>query len=290
VSSQPLQVADTLQWATRLLTAAGVDSPRLDAELLLGQVLGCDRARLRAFWADDLSAPTARRYAALVQRRAQREPVAYLLGQRPFYDIALEVTPAVLVPRPETEHLVEAALAWARRQPRPGLRIVDVGTGSGAIAIVLARHLPAAQVLAVDLSGAALQVARRNVARLGLAHRVALLQADLLTPLAGSFDLIAANLPYVDCDELPTLMPEVSRFEPSVALDGGPGGLVIVQRLMGALTERLAPGGLAMFELDPRQMAAARTLALGAVPAAAVDVIYDYAGHERVLTVERRAG
>lgn len=290
MSGSPLQVGDALHWATRLLVAAGVDAPRLDAELLLGHVLSCDRAQLHTRWSGALPEAEAARYTALIRRRVAREPTAYLLGMRPFYDVTLEVTPAVLVPRPETEHLVEAALAWLQRRALPRPRIVDVGAGSGAIAIVLARHLPDAQVLAIDLSAEALQVARRNIARLGLAGRIALLQADLLAALDGAFDLIAANLPYVDQDELPTLMPEVSRYEPILALDGGPGGLTIVERLLAMLPERLAPGGLALLELDPRQMARATALALAALPAATVGAIADYAGQARILTVEREAG
>jgi len=284
-----LQVADALRWAVRLLTTAAIETPRLDAELLLAHVLQCNRAQLRAYWSDELPQPDIAAYTALVRRRAAREPAAYLLGERPFYDITLTVTPAVLVPRPETEHLIEAALAWAAQQGRTCLRGVDVGTGSGAIAIVLARHLPGAAIAAVDVSPEALAVAQHNAARLGVAARIAFAQSDLLAQVMGNFDLIVANLPYVDRDELPTLMPEVSRYEPQLALDGGPGGLDIVARLIAVLPTRLAPGGLALFELDPRQMAQAADLARAALPTAIIATIRDYGGHERVLAVERKA-
>ncbi|MEN6479074.1 MAG: peptide chain release factor N(5)-glutamine methyltransferase [Anaerolineales bacterium] len=280
-------VSAAIQWATGLLASAGVDSPRLDAELLLAHVLGCDRVHLRTRWDTPLAAEALGAYADLVQRRVKREPVAYLLGTRAFYDIELQVTPAVLVPRPETEHLVEEAIRWAQRQGDRSLRVIDVGTGSGAIAIVLARHLPAAHIVAVDLSATALAQARRNAVRLGVEGRIAFVRTDLLLGLASRFDLIVANLPYVDHDELGSLMPEVSRYEPQLALDGGLGGLEVVSRLIAALPQSLAPDGLALFELDPRQAERARVLAQQALPEARIEVILDYAGRARVLAIER---
>lgn len=285
----PLRVADAMRWAMGLLSTAEVDTPRLDAELLLAHTLGCERAQVPLRWHDPLTASFATAFTALVRRRAAREPLAYILGERPFFDITLQVSPAVLVPRPETEHLIEAALAWAERQPKRPLRIIDVGTGSGAIAIVLARHLAHAQVTAVDVSLEALAVAQHNAARLGVAERITFAHSDLLRDATGLYDLIAANLPYVDRDELRTLMPEVATWEPRLALDGGPGGLELVARLLTELPARLAPDGLALLELDPRQVARAQELARRALPQAALTVIPDLAGHARVLAIARPA-
>ncbi len=283
----PLRVCDALDWAREAFVTAGVDTPQLDAELLLSHVLACSRVGLRTRWHDGLPASVSATFGELVRRRSLREPLAYLLQERPFYDVVLAVTPAVLVPRPETEHLVDAALAWARRHADRVLRVVDVGTGSGAIAIVLARHLPTAEVVAVDLSPDALAVARRNAERLDMGESITFVQSDLLDAVDGAFDIIAANLPYVDRDELPALMPEVSCYEPRLALDGGVGGLQVVSRLIAVLPQRLAPKGLALLELDPRQAQTAVALARAALPKAAISMIRDYAGYERVLVIER---
>jgi len=164
---------------------------------------------------------------------------------------------------------------------------VDVGTGSGAIALVLARHLAQARVWATDVSLAALHVARANLQHYGLAQRVALVCGDLLTPLAGPFDLIAANLPYVTSDELPTLAPDVRAYEPRLALDGGPDGLALIARLVDQAPERLARPGLLLLEIDPRQAAQVTALAHNAFPDADVTILKDYAGWDRVVCVER---
>lgn len=259
----------------------------MDAELLLGRILGCSRTLLQTRWHQPLEEADAIAFSALVKRRASREPLAYILGERPFYDVVLQVNSDVLVPRPETEHLVEEALRWAERQSRR-LRIVDVGTGSGAIAITMAKHLTGHRILATDISRQALQVAWDNARQLGLGARIDFLQVDLLTGLNGPFDLIIANLPYVDRDELSTLMPEVRIFEPRLALDGGPGGLKLVDRLLKQLSDRLAPRGLALLELDPRQFDAAISLAQQVLPCTQLCRIADLAGHDRVLRLARQ--
>lgn len=283
------RVGDALRWAIRLLVAHGIETPRLEAELLLSHVLGEDRARLYALWETSLSPEQVERFTQWVRRRARREPLAYLVGQRAFYDLTLEVTPEVLIPRPETEHLVEAALAWAKGQDRP-LRIIDVGTGSGALAVAVARHLPTARVWAVDLSPQALQVAQRNVLRYGLADRIALIQGDLLTAFKGPFDLILANLPYVSTEELPTLAPEIALYEPRLALDGGRQGVEVILRLLASLPWALAVPGLALFEIDPRQAAPLKAEAADLLPEAEIRLLQDYAGRERVLYIEREEG
>jgi release factor glutamine methyltransferase len=280
-------VAAALTWARQTLARTPVAEP-LDGPVLLAHVLGCDRATLLAHPERHLTPEQAATFRALIVRRADGVPVAYLTGRRAFFDLELLVTPDVLIPRPETEHLVELALGWARG--RVGhLRVVDVGTGSGAIALALARHLPEAQVWAVDRSFAALRVARANAARLGLSARVHFLQADLLTACGGpapSFDLIAANLPYIPADALPDL--PVARHEPLLALDGGPEGLTLIRRLIAQAPRALAAHGLLLMEIEATQGEQVTALAAQVFPGATIQVHQDYAGLPRVLSVERK--
>ncbi len=284
----PQQVGDALRWGIRLLAARGIESPRMDIEVLLAHLLQVERPQLLVRRDACLTPAQIEAFTALVRRRAQHEPVAYLIGQRPFYDVTLRVTPDVLIPRHESEHLVEEALAWAASQGRP-LRVVDVGTGSGALALVLARHLPQARLCAVDLSMPALQVARENLRRYGLARRVPLVQADLLAPLGAAFDLIVANLPYIDADRMPELEPNVRNYEPHQALDGGAGGLAVIARLVAQLPAHLARPGLALLEIDPHQAAPLQALTRQALPDAQMRLVRDYGGHDRVLVIERGA-
>ncbi len=282
----PQQLGDALRWGIRLLADRGIESPRLDVEVLLAHLLQVERPQLLIRRDERLSSAQIEVFTALVQRRAQHEPVAYLVGQCPFYDVTLQVTPDVLIPRPESEHLVEEALAWAAKQSGP-LRLADVGTGSGALALVLARHLPRAQVLAVDISLAALRVAHENLRRYGLAERVELVQADLLAPLATSLDLIVANLPYLDAQAMGCLPPHIAQYEPTLALDGGAGGIEIMARLVAQLPTRLARPGLALLELDPHQVEPLQTRVRRTLPDAHIRLIRDYAGHQRVLAIEQ---
>jgi release factor glutamine methyltransferase len=216
-------VRDALGAAVDALAAAGVDEPRLDAELLLGGAMGCERAALMADAGGGVPAAAGRRFGELVRRRLRREPVAYILGRKGFRNIELAVDRRVLVPRPETELLVEVAL-----EQKPA-RVLDVGTGSGAIALAVADELPECEVTATDTSPAALEVARANAERLGLAGRVRFHEGTL--PPAddpdadGGYDLVLANLPYVAERDWPSLQPEVTQWEPREALLAGPDGL-----------------------------------------------------------------
>ncbi len=280
-------IAAALAWARQTLARIPVAEP-LDGPLLLAHVLGCDRTVLLAHPEYPLTPEQETAFRALVARRAEGIPVAYLTGRRAFFDLELLVTPDVLIPRPETEHLVELALTWARG--RGGrLRLIDVGTGSGAIALALARHLPEAQVWAVDLSFAALQVARINAARHGLGKRVHFLQADLLTAWGGPtppFDLIAANLPYIPTVTLADL--PVARHEPLLALDGGLDGLTLIRRLMAQAPRVLTTNGLLLMESEATQGEQVTALAAQAFPGAMIQVHQDYAGLLRVLSVARK--
>ena len=283
-----LTVGQALREATRLLRQGGIESPRLDAEVLLSHLLGCERTGLYVRDHEPLAPSVAEALTDFVARRLAHEPVAYLLGERAFYDLTLVVTPAVLVPRPETEHLVEEALAWARGREDDPLRVVDVGTGSGALAIALARQLVAAQVWAIDVSAEALAVAASNIARYDLHERVTLLRGDLLEPLpAGGLDLIVANLPYVPNPEMPHLMPDVRDYEPHLALDGGPDGTDLIARLLPQAAARLRTPGLLLLEIDPSQDRALARLARETWPDADVSVGHDLAGLARWVRVAR---
>jgi len=263
--------------ATARLAAAGCDSPRLDAELLLGEVLEVPRARLVLDRDGQVASQARARFDGLVLRRAAREPVAYILGRREFRRLTLAVDRRVLIPRPETELLVEAGLKLA-----PGASVIDVGTGSGAVALALKDERPDLDVRASDVSAQAVAVARANATRLGL--DVAFEVRDLLDDGARDVDAVLANLPYV-CTGA-QLMPDVARYEPPGALFGGADGLELVRALIaGVAGDRSRPGLLAL-EIDPRQGAAVSRL-LAEAGFGCVEVRRDLAGRERVLVGRR---
>jgi release factor glutamine methyltransferase len=238
-------VRDDLAAATVTLARAGVDTPRADAEWLLAGLLGVGRAGLALTLGTELDVETARRYDSAVRRRAGREPLQRILGWEGFRGLRLCVTPEVMVPRPETETLVEWSLALV---PAPRV-VVDVGTGSGCIACAIAAERPAVRVVAVDRSPAAAAVADANVETLGLGHRVRVVVGDVLAPLgAVDADLIVANLPYLPTALIGTLPPEVSRHDPAAALDGGVDGLDVIRRLIATAGARLANGGVLALE------------------------------------------
>jgi release factor glutamine methyltransferase len=267
-------VRDALASSLVALEAAGVETPRLDAEVLLAHVLGVDRGRLISDPGRELDPSEAGRFRDLVTRRwREREPVAYLRGFKPFRHIELAVDPRVFVPGPDTEHVVEAALGLP-----PGARVVDVGTGSGAIALALKHERPDLRVAAVDASPDALAVARANGARLGL--DVEWHEGDLLGPVAGAVDAVVSNPPYVATGDAPTLPPEVGRWEPALALFAGADGLDVIRRLVPQVRGRGARF-LAM-EVGQGQAAAVSELC-GAAGFSAVAVVPDLAGIDRVV-------
>lgn len=252
---------EALAGAVDALTAAAVDSPRLDAELLLAEATGWPRERLATDPDTPLPAGASRRYSQMVRRRVRREPVAYILGRKGFRGIELEVDARVLVPRPETELLVEVALELAPAT------VLDVGTGSGAVALAVAEELPTAAVTATDTSAGALELARENASRLGLDDRVGFATGTL--PARGSFDLLLANLPYVGAGEWEQLEPEIRDHEPRKALVPGPSGLEAISSLIARLAA------------DP-ELARAAALEVGAGQAAEVAGLLGEAGFERV--------
>jgi release factor glutamine methyltransferase len=279
------------------LRGANVPSDALAAELLLMHVVGRDRTWLYSYPETLLEPAASEKYFALIARRAAGEPTQYLTGKQEFWGLEFEVNPAVLIPRPETEHVIEVALERLGRRgtgtPDTSLRIVDVGTGSGCIAVALARELPRVQTFATDISEAALQVAGRNAARHGVSDRVHFINCDLLSGLEGvaggetQFDLIVSNPPYVARDDAGQLQREVREHEPEAALFGGPTGVEIYSRLIEEAGSLLRSGGILVLELGYDSAAHVETLLRPKLGWTDVRVTNDLAGIPRVIAAER---
>jgi len=276
-----------LKEARDRLAAAAVADGDLEAEVLLRHLLGCDRARLYLEAESEISTAKLGAYRRLVRRRAAREPTAYITGHREFYGLDFAVDHRVLIPRPETEHLVmETLQAAAEYPPENGknLRIAEAGTGSGAVAVTLAVHLRNAEIHAGDISGEALRVARRNARRHGVAGRIRFHRGDLLAGIPGKLDIIVANLPYVSAAEMAALEPEISRFEPLVALSGGKDGLKEIRRLVRTALPRLKPGGRLLLEIGEGQGRDVTRYLRRRDPGAMVTLTPDMAGRERIVS------
>jgi release factor glutamine methyltransferase len=280
-----------LQQTHRTLEASHIPDARLEAEVMVMNVMRMPRQDLFAQQEAEVGPPQERALQEIVQRRLKREPLAYILGYKEFYGINLLVNPSVLIPRPETESLVEHALFMALMgMETPELVIADVGTGSGAIAINLAIHLPAARIYAIDNADPVLDVASYNIRAHNVADRIRLLKGELLEPLEEPVDLIVANLPYIPSQRIPTLQPEI-QWEPRPALDGGPDGLDLVRRLLRqAAGDKLKDHGIILLELDPEQMPPVRELARELFPEAEITVEKDLAQLERMLIINRGLG
>jgi len=269
-----LTIRDALRAARQLIDP-------LDAHVLLGEVLGVDRAYLIAHPEITLTPDHVERFARFMKRCAAGEPVAYILGRRAFYDRTFTITPAVLIPRPETELLLERALEWAGDR---ALTAVDVGTGSGALAVTLAAKRPEIAVHAVDISPTALHVARQNAQQQRV--KVTFYEGDLLKPLIARAikpDLVMANLPYIASDELRDL--PVSRYEPRLALDGGADGLVLIRRLLAQIPQAANTGALVLLEIGAGQGAAVLSLVRQGLAPKSAQLILDYAGLDRIIEV-----
>ncbi len=290
-----MTVRETSAAGAARLAEAGVDSPALDASLLLAHVLGTDRAALYARGPDPVPPDAEAAYAALIERRAEGTCVAYLVGYKDFRDLRFAVSPAVLVPRPDTETLVDAALAWiderlAEYRGR-SLRVLDACTGSGCVAVAIKAERPVLSVSACDVSEAALEVARSNARELlgspaegpreaGAEPPVAFYRSDLLADVPGRFDLIVSNPPYVPAADIDGLAPEV-RGEPRLALDGGKDGLDLVRRLISEAQDRLNPGGRLLIEASWDQSPEICRL-LSRSGFGRIEAFRDLGGHERV--------
>jgi release factor glutamine methyltransferase len=283
-SSEPWTVRRVLAWAAGDLQKRGSPSPRLDAELLLGRVLGSDRIGLIVNADRPLDKTELGRYRELHQRRRAGEPVAYLLGVREFYGRPFRVDSRVLIPRPDTEILVETALSRTRDRSMYA-RVLDLCTGSGCVATTLACERPTSRVLGIDISADALCVARENALRLG-AVRTAFLRSDLfsaLDPARARYELITANPPYIADAEIASLAVDIRAFEPRQALAGGPDGLDLVRRIVEQAPAFLAPGGLLALEVAAGQAPSVREL-FETRGFSALELQRDYGGHERVVS------
>ncbi len=256
----PLSVRDLVQSATSRLLGAhcadDLDEARLQAEVLYAEVAHLDRAQVIAAGTRPTSDDAREAFDALLARRLKHEPLAYILGRREFFGMTFDVGPGCLIPRPETEALVEAAIAAVEEHPRYRrvVRVADIGTGSGAIAVSIAKHAPSTKVFAVDVSTEALQWAGRNMRKFGVEERMVLLAGDLAEPLTEPIDVLCANLPYVPTEDFLDLPPEIRASEPQVAVEGGPTGIELIARLASTLAQHLAPDcAAAFFELGAGQ-------------------------------------
>jgi release factor glutamine methyltransferase len=295
----PWTVRKTLEWTTTFFTRKGVDAPRLSAELLLAHVLACPRIKLYTDYERVLSEDDRGRLRDLVARAGEHEPIAYLTGRAHFFNLEFEVTRDTLIPRPDTETLVENVIQIVKRQlVIDAPRVLDLCTGSGCIAAAVAQGLKNAVVVATELSPAAAAVARRNIDRLGLAGRVTVEEGDLFEPLTRiidphPFDLIVSNPPYIPTNELANLDRSVKDYEPTTALDGGPDGLTLHRRILAEAPGRLNPGGRVFLEIQFDQGPAVSELATATGAWEDVRLLKDHAGHDRVLTATKagaRAG
>jgi len=283
-------ISDAIAQAAELLTAHRITDARRDAETLLCHVLGRDRAWLLAHGTDRMDGDAGQMYSRVLYRRATREPLQYILGTQGFWGREFLVTPEVLIPRPETELVVEMALRLLKGTPAP--RIIDLCTGSGCIAVSLADEMPAARILAVDRSPEALAVARTNARMHGTADRIRFFAGDLFAPLAGTerrtgVEVVTANPPYLRADELAALQPEVRDFEPEQALIAGPEGTEVAERIILAAHEYLRPGGTLVMEMGMGQAGPLGKIVDRTGRYGIPEVLKDLAGIERVIVARR---
>lgn len=280
--TQPLH--EVLGWGVKTLGDANVDTPRLDAEVLLGAALGVSRAQLLARLHESLGRTERIAYRGLILRRARGEPVAYILGYKEFYGRRFEVDRRVLIPRPETELLVDRALDLLDGRTDPIM--ADVGTGSGIIAVTLAAERPNLRVIATDESSGALDVARSNAERHDVADRITFLQGSLLDPVDTPVDLVAANLPYVGTEEADLLPSDVVDYEPHEALFAGPDGLDLIRNLLAQVDpSRVQPDGVLLLEIGYGHSAEVVDRARDHFPEARVEVHQDLAGFDRLIEI-----
>ena len=287
-----MRVRYALRQAREKLRESGVEDAGFEAEYLLRSSLVCTREFLLMTLDSDFSSSDQLRFDSIIGRRAAGEPSAYITGHREYYGLDFKVDPRALIPRPETELLVELALEFAAKRTSrvESLNIADVGVGCGAIAIALAVNLSGARVVATDISPAALKLASENVSRHRVKDRITLLEGDLLQPVSGPIDILVSNPPYIPSSQVDILPREIRDHEPRVALDGGENGMVLIERLICQAKEKLGPGGAMFVEIgwDLGERALARSLELW--PESEVSITPDLAGLDRVLTLRSPIG
>ncbi|HSI37371.1 MAG TPA: peptide chain release factor N(5)-glutamine methyltransferase [Tepidisphaeraceae bacterium] len=290
----PWTVRKTLEWTSGFFARKQVDSPRLSAELLLAHVLGCPRIQLYTNYERALADADRAKLRDLVTRAGEQEPIAYLTGRAHFFNLEFDVTRDVLIPRPDTETLVENAVQTLNRQMVLDVpRVLDLCTGSGCVAAAIAKHVKTAVVVATDISEKAVDVARKNVERLGLAARVEVRHGDLFDPIRDMvdpmpFDVIVANPPYIPSAQIAALDRSVREYEPTTALDGGPDGLDLHRRILAQAPERLTRNGRIFLEIAFDQGPLARDVAAGFEAFEDVRILKDHAGHDRVVTATKK--
>jgi release factor glutamine methyltransferase len=287
-SEESWTIGRLLAWTTDYLKRKGSESPRLDAEVMLAHVLDWQRVQLYTHFEDEVGTRARGGFRELVRRRVEGAPVAYLVGRKEFYSLAFQVSPAVLIPRPESEFVVVEFLTLTK--DRESIRAVDVGTGSGCLAIASAFRQPQARFVAIDISADALEIARINATRHGVADRVDFRLGNVLEPVAGEepFDAIISNPPYIATEEIARLERGVRDYEPRMALDGGPGGLGIVTRLIEDAVQLLKPGGHLILEIGTDQEKAVRSLIEAQQALLLAPTIHDHANHPRVIRASKR--
>ena len=287
--SKNMTIREIIRRTTQRLEAAGIDSARLDAEVLLSFFLNCDRTQLFKNYEEQMTRDQLGAFDKLIARRLSFEPVAYITGRKEFWSFTLEVNRDVLIPRPDTEIIVEEAIGVCRAGGCSRPQILDIGTGSGAIALALAREIPDARVTATDVSAAALEVAKSNARALGLEDRVSFILGDLFENVSGTFDLIASNPPYIGAAEYDTLASGVKDFEPRLALWAGETGLEFYEKLIYQAHGRLREKGWLLLEIGAKQHEMIRSLmTLHSDFYRDIAVRTDYAGLPRVIRGRRK--
>ncbi len=281
----PVMLRDAWLAAAADLESAEIDDARFEAEVLLRHATGLSRAQLYASLTDEIDPAAQQRFEAAIAERTTRKPLAYITGTREFYRLEFRVTPAVLIPRPESELLVDAALDHMRQARIRSPQVADVGAGSGAVGIALAKHRRGVSLICSDVSRDALLVARDNAQRLLKRPRASFVQGDLLTPLPGPFHCVVANLPYIPEERLDELEPEVAEHEPRVALTPGTRGTELILRLITQLPSRLHPNGLAVLEVDPGQESAIADAARQMLPNAEITILNDISEQPRAVRI-----
>lgn len=278
-----------LDWTAKHLAQKEIDTARLDAEVLLAHAVGCKRIDLYGLRYAEIASPEVRRqFRDLIRRRLEGCPVAYLVERKEFYGLELKVAPAVLIPRPDSEHVVMECLALAKMMVHP--RVVDIGAGSGNLAIAIAKHHATAEVTAIDCSAEAIKIAQENAAKHDVVQRIRFLHGDLFTPLASEeqFHFIVSNPPYIADEDMAKLPIGVREYEPREALQGGPNGFVVFDRLIAESRLRLLSGGHLIIEIGSPQEMPARERLTAIAELILAPTIYDYSGHPRVLRAQKK--